>query len=483
MPHSLTRRRFVGSSAAAAAGAAIPSVAWAERSKASGARKVDVVIVGASLSGLAAAHRLVSQGASVAVLEARDRVGGRTWTVQRKGTFIDIGAQFIGPTQTRITAVAKAMGVKSFKPFKSGENLFDFQGKVSRWTTVPPLRQQALFEYAAAQHALEQMSEQVPADAPYDAPSAKAWDWQTFQSWLDENVASPGARTLLKLEFYGNAVQPGEASLLTSLRGMQTSPHSEQPETSRFVGGAQQISERLAARLGSRVFLSAAVRSLKHSGGSVVVDSAAGRFEGERAIVALAPTLALRIAYDPPLPMLRDGWTQHVAQGSVIKCQAIYRTPFWRQQGLSGHAISNEPPLFLTFDNGPPPPADRPGVLLGFVMPGTTRHLAQRRAAARRQIVLQAFARLFGSQALTPIDYVEGNWSTEPWTRGCYGGVPAPGAWVGFGRAYRAPVGRIHWAATETALRWPGYMDGAVGAGEAAADQVLSNLGAVATNS
>lgn len=482
MSQSLTRRNFVGSSAAVAAGAAIPSVAWPEQSKASGARKVDVVIVGAGLSGLAAARRLVSQGASVAVLEARDRVGGRTWTVQRKGTFIDIGGQFIGPTQTRIIALAKAMGVKSFEPFNSGENLFDFKGKVSHWTTTPPLPQQALLEYAFAQHALEEMSKQVPADAPYDAPSAKAWDWQTYQSWVDENVGSSGARTLLKLEFFGNAVEPGEASLLTLLRGIQTSPHSEKPETSRFVGGAQQISELTAARLGRSVVLGAAVRSLKHSGGSVIADSQAGSFQAEQAIVALAPTLALRIAYDPPLPMLRDGWTQHVAQGSVIKCQAIYKTPFWREQGLSGHAVSNEPPLFLTFDNGPPPPADRPGVLLGFVMPGATRHLAQRSAAARRQIVLEAFARLFGSRALTPIDYVEGNWSVEQWTRGCYGGVPTPGAWVGFGRAYRAPVGRIHWAATETALRWPGYMDGAVGAGEAAADQVLSSLGAVATS-
>jgi monoamine oxidase len=477
MSRSLTRRKFVGSSAAVAAGAAVPSVAWPARSSASGARKVDVVIVGAGLSGLAAARRLVKKGASVAVLEARDRVGGRTWTVHREGTFIDIGGQFIGPTQTRIIALAKAMGVKSFEPFNSGESLFDYNGEISRWTTTPPLSDQELLEYAFAEHALGEMAKEVPGDAPYDAPSAKAWDWQTFQSWVDANVGSPGARALLTLEFYGNAVEPGDASLLTLLRGMQTSPHGENPETSRFVGGAQQISKRAAAALGRSVVLGAAVRSLKHSGGGVVADSRAGSFEAEQAIVALAPTMALRIAYDPPLPMLRDGWTQHVAQGSVIKCQAIYKTPFWRQQGLSGHTVSNEPPLFLTFDNGPPPPAEHPGILLGFVMPGRTRQIAQRPAAERRKIVLQAFARLFGSRALSPIDYVEGNWSAEEWTRGCYGGVPAPGAWVGFGRAYRAPLGRIHWAATETALRWPGYMDGAVRAGEAAADQALSSLG------
>lgn len=481
MSTSLTRRELVGSAAGVVAGAALPSVALPEQAAAAGARSVDVIVVGAGLSGLAAARRLVRSGASVLVLEARSRVGGRTYTIRGEGTFIDVGGQFIGPTQSRIIALAKAMGVKSFKPFNSGESLFDYNGKVSRWTGTPPLPQADLLEYALAQHALEQMAKEVPLDAPYNAPNAKQWDWQTYRSWIDENVSSAGARMLLTVEFYGDAVEPGEASLLTALYTRNLAPHSENPETSRFVGGAQQVSIRTAKALGNRVILNAPVRSLKHSGGAVVADTAAGTFRAQRAIVALPPTLALRIAYDPPLPALRDGWTQHVAQGSVIKCQAIYRTPFWRRQGLSGHTVSDKPPLFLTFDNGPPPPADRPGILLGFVMPDATRHLTQRSAAARRKVVLEAFARYFGSRALAPVAYVEGNWSAEQWSRGCYSGIPTPGAWVGFGSASRTPVGRIHWAATETAERWPGYMDGAVRAGEAAADAVLGHLAAAVT--
>jgi monoamine oxidase len=475
---SLSRRELIGSAAGVAAAAGASRVVWPEQAAADGVRSVDVIVVGAGLSGLAAARRLVRSGASVAVLEARSRVGGRTYTVGREGTFIDVGGQFIGPSQQRIIALAKALGVKSFKPFNRGESLFDYNGKVSRWTNVPPLPSEDLLELGVAEGVLEDLAKKVPVDAPYNAPNATEWDWQTFASWLDENVSSAGARTLLKLEFWGNAVEPGEASLLTALRGRISSPHGENPETSRFVGGAQQVSVRAAGSLGRRVVLNAAVRSLKHSGGAVLADSSAGSFRAEHAIVALAPTMAMRIDYDPPLPALRDGWTQHVAQGSVIKCQAIYRTPFWRQQGLSGHALSDKPPLFLTFDNGPPPPADRPGILLGFVNPEWTRRLNQRSAGARRRIVLEAFARLFGRRALAPLAYIEGNWSAEQWTRGCYGGVPAPGAWVGFGSASQAPVGRIHWAATETALRWPGYMDGAVRAGESAADAVLSRSGA-----
>ncbi len=476
---SVTRRALVGTAAGVAAGAALPRVAWPERAAASGARAVDVVIVGAGLSGLAAARRLVRKGASVTVLEARERVGGRTLTVERNGTFIDVGGQFIGPTQKRIGALAKATGVRSFKPFDSGENLFDYNGKISRWDATPPLPQPDLVEYLSAQQALEKMGGEVPRDAPWEAPHAEEWDWQTYQSWIDFNVQTEGARTLLELEFFDSSIGAGETSLLSALWAIRRAPPSEEPDSERLVGGAQQISKRVARKLGSRrVVLGAPVRALKHSGGMVVAESRAGSFKAKRAIVAIPPTLALRIAYHPALPALRDGWTQHVAQGSVLKCQAIYPTPFWRAQGLSGHAVSNRWPFYATYDNGPPPPDDRPGVLLGFATPNATRELGRRREAARRRLVLDAFARLFGARARSPIGYVEGNWSAMPWTRGCYQGMPSSGAIVGFGEAWRAPVGAIHWAAGESATRWPGYMDGAVRAGETAADEVLAELGA-----
>jgi monoamine oxidase len=481
MSEPLSRRRFVGSSAGLVAGAALPSVAWPKRATAAGARRVDVVIVGAGLSGLAAGRRLVRNGVSATVLEARDRVGGRTWTVRRNGTFIDVGGQFIGPTQTRIVALAKAMGVKSFKPFNQGENLFDYNGKISRWDDAPPLPQRDLVEYLSAQHALEKMGREVRRDAPWEAPHAEEWDWQTYQSWIDSNVQTEGARTLLELEFFDSSIGAGETSLLGALWAIRRAPPSEEPDSERLVGGAQQISERVARRLGGhRVVLGAPVRTLRHSDGMVVAESPAGSFKAERAIVAIPPTLALRIAYHPALPALRDGWTQRVAQGSVLKCQAIYPTPFWRGQGLSGHTVSDRWPFYATYDNGPPPPDERPGILLGFATPNATRELGRRSESARRRGALDAFARLFGPRARSPIGYVEGNWSAMPWTRGCYQGMPSSGAILGFGEAWRAPVGAIHWAAGESSTRWPGYMDGAVRAGEAAADQVLAALGVTA---
>jgi monoamine oxidase len=230
----------------------------------------------------------------------------------------------------------------------------------------------------------------------------------------------------------------------------------------------------MAARLGRRVVLRAPVRRISQRRGGVVVESDAGTWHGSRVIVAVAPTLAGRIDYDPPLPALRDQLTQRVPQGSVIKFEAVYPRPFWRAAGLSGYSYSDRPPVHFTYDNSPP--GGRPGVLLGFVAGEDARRLGQMSAAARRRAVLGSFIRLFGRPAARPRMLLEHNWSNEPWTRGCYVGFMAPGVWSDYGSALRAPVGRIHWAGTETSEVFMGYMDGAVRSGERVAREVRAGL-------
>jgi monoamine oxidase len=240
----------------------------------------------------------------------------------------------------------------------------------------------------------------------------------------------------------------------------------------RIAGGAQTISLRVASALGSRVHLKAPVRRITQSGGQVQVDADGLRAVGSRVIVAMPPTLAGRIVYSPPLPSQRDQLTQRMPQGTLAKIEAIYDTPWWRDKGLTGQAVSENGPVKVTFDSSPQDA--RPGVLLGFIGGHEARALAGASEADIRQAALQNLATYFGNEALQPTDFRYFNWSTEEFSRGCPVAVLGPGTLVDFGPALRAPVGRIHWAGTETSTFWNGYMDGAVRSGERAASEVIA---------
>ena len=217
------------------------------------------------------------------------------------------------------------------------------------------------------------------------------------------------------------------------------------------------------------------VHLIKRHGKRVEVHGRNETWASKRAIIALAPTLIEGIEFKPKLPPMRAQLLQRVPMGSVIKCMAVYETPFWRAQGLSGMATSNTGPVKLTFDNTPA--SGSPGVLLGFMEGQDGRDYAQASTEQRRDAVLGSFERYFGSEARTgAIDYVDKVWAADPWSRGCYVGYMPPGVLLGWGDELRRPVGPLHWAGTETATYWAGYMDGAIESGQRAAAEVLAEL-------
>jgi monoamine oxidase len=216
------------------------------------------------------------------------------------------------------------------------------------------------------------------------------------------------------------------------------------------------------------------VRRIQQSSSGVTVVSDSVTVTGQHVIVAIPPTLAARIQYDPPLPALRDQLTQHMPQGTLMKFEAIYDRPFWRSKGLTGQVVSENGPIKVTFDSSPRD--GRPGIMMGFIGGHEARVWQGRPASERRAAALQNLANYFGNEALSPREVVEFNWSTEVWNRGCPVAVLGPGTLIDFGTALRKPVGRIHWAGTETSTYWNGYMDGAVRSGERAANEALSAL-------
>jgi monoamine oxidase len=280
--------------------------------------------------------------------------------------------------------------------------------------------------------------------------------------------AEPAELSLLHFLFYLNSGE-GFESLVETRNGAQQT---------RFVHGAQTIAIRMAAALGERVVLGAPVEAIAQSADGVTVRSAAGEHRAARAIVAVPPALAARIHYSPGLPVLRDQLTQRFPMGATIKCVATYRRAFWREAGLSGEALSTDGPVTATFDDTSHDGAQP--ALLGFLVGREARALGAQPLEARRAAVIQSFARLFGKEAEQYVDYFDLDWSNEVYTRGCPVAALPPGAWTQFGAAWRAPVGRLHFAGTETASEWNGYMEGAVESGERAAAEIEAASDAVA---
>jgi monoamine oxidase len=440
-----------------------------------GAPAVDVVVVGAGLAGLVAARDLGRAGLEAVVLEARDRVGGRLLNQEiGGGEVVEAGGQWIGPTQHRVSALARELGVRTFRTYSDGEHMTETADGIIRYSgTLPPVSKVALADFGQAQLRLERMARTIPLHAPWEARRAGSRDAQTFGGWLRRNVPTRLAR-----EFFTTiaqavwAAEPEELSLLHVLFYVRSAGGVDAlvdthggAQDSRLVGGSQRLCLELARDLDVR--LSEPVRAIGIREGHVEVEGVTAR----RAIVAVPPALAGRIDYDPPMPPLRDQLTQRVPMGAVVKCHAVYGEPFWRTEGLSGQATSVHGPAKLTFDNSPP--GGSRGALLCFLEARAARDIAP---AERREAVLAQLARMFGPRAGRPDAWYERDWAAEPWTRGCYGGALPTGVWTSFGRALRPPVGPIHWAGAEYAEHWMGYMDGAVRSGEAQAAAVVAGL-------
>ena len=447
-------------------------------------RHADVGIVGAGLAGLMAAHQLVAAGVSVCVLEARDRVGGRTWTRSAvDGTLIDLGGQWIGPTQQRMNQLVAELGVETFKTWDTGNNIQYHDGERRVYSgAIPTTDRTVAGDVMEAMLALNMMAMQVPTEAPWTAPEAAVWDAQTFATWLDVNVASSGARALLELAIQAVfSAEPRDLSLLhvlfyTRSAGglMDLVGVTGGAQETRFTTGAQTIANRMAEALGERVVLNAPVHTITQDAGGARIVADGFTLTCDHVIVALPPTLAGRLRYQPGLPGLRDQLTQRMPMGTVIKVHCIYPTPFWRDDGLTGQASSNTGVMRVTFDNSPQDGGR--GVLLGFIEGDEGRIWGQRSPQERRAAVLECLVRYFGERAGQPLDYIEQSWAEEEYTRGCYAGYMPPGVWSMYGTALRAPIGRIHWAGTETATIWNGYMEGAVQSGERAAAEIVEIL-------
>lgn len=448
-------------------------------------RDADVVVVGAGLAGLMAARRLAAAGRAPLVLEARDRVGGRTLNRPiGDGQVVEIGGQWVGPTQDRLLALASELGVETFPTHYEGRNVLELGGRLRRYKgTIPRLAPHVLLDIDRTRRRLDRLAATVPNDAPWRAPAAAELDATTLRCWLEDNVRTRRARRLFEIvcgTVWG--MTPGQMSLLWALHCLNSAGGFDAlvdteggAQQDRFVGGSQLISVRMADELGDAVVLASPVRAIEQDGSGVSARADGLAVRARRAIVAVSPNLTTRIRFAPSLSGRRDQLAQRMASGALTKCTAVYEEPFWRADGLTGEAVTDQGPIETTFDNSPP--EGSPGVIVGFIAGPTAVEHARLPESERRRRVVECFRRLFGDLAQHPSAYFEQAWAEDEWSGGGPVCSPAPGALTAYGEELRRPSGRVHWAGAETATKWCGYMDGAVRSGERAAGEVLDAEG------
>jgi len=428
---------------------------------------LDVVVAGAGLAGLTCARELDRAGVAVRVVEARDRVGGRTLSRQLGDHVFDFGGQWILPTQQRMLALADELDIQLVPQFRDGRSVWLRDGvrKVDGgWRSLlPPLH---AIELAYRVWKLDRLRARDPDRAG-----------QSFADWIRDNVrARRAAEALTMLTQLSFAVEPHEISLRTFLQttgstgGIGRRDQFEGGVVAlSCAGGVQQLSQRLAAQLAQSPRLSWPVSAVTVHADRVSVRSDGDELEARRLVLAVPAALVSGLAIDPPLPAL----ARPDLMGPIIKCVATYDRAFWREQGLSGEAYSSDGAVRAVVDvtsaDGAQP------ALLGFIVGDGARHWSKQPAAERRAVVLAQLATLFGESAASPTHYAEHDWLAAKYSDGCVGMFGSDGpadCW----ETAREPAGHVYFCSSDTAAEWPGHMEGAVEAGQRTALRVLHSL-------
>ena len=443
----------------------------------------DVIIVGAGIAGLTAAHELTKRGISVCILEANDRIGGRILDIKSKhGHILPLGATWIGPDEEKVPALMAEAGLETVPQYETGDVIVRLCGtqQVAPSTDDArvgpfPLPAEGIPEdFLQAIHILDQLCQEISLERPYDHPRAAEWDQITAAEWLETVGKSEKGKALLHLVVGGELCAELEDFSFLCLLFLWRSIIVPMIDDRRIKGGPHQLVQWLSKQIGERIHLQSPVHAIQQDDDSVTVHTNQQTVMGKYLIMTIPPHLHTPIEFQPPLPESHRQVTSKSQMGKAIKVFVVYPTAFWRTMGLSGMSLTDDGILNSTFDVSPED--SEHGMLVGFISGRRARLWHDRSPEEREVAVMEQLINLFGEQAASPIDYVEHNWIAEPWTGGCYCAIMPTNVLAAHGPAIRTPVERIHWAGTETAALWYGSMEGAITSGERAAQEVAERL-------
>ncbi len=445
----------------------------------------DNIIIGAGAAGLTAAYELKKKGFSVLVLEARDRVGGRTWSGKLDGAEVDWGGEWVGSIQENIYGLIQELGLRTYPQYDTGLKVLELNGKTSTYKgTIPWMAPWKLIQIQMAIWIIDSWANKLDIKAPWKHVKAGLWDSTTLDAVRRRFMWSEDARGTMDAAIrtiFG--AESGDLSMLHMLAYVQSAGSMNNLiateggfQHDRIAGGAQAVSLALVNAIGpERVLLSQPVTEVDQDENGVTIKTASGKtYRGKRVIIAIPVPLGSRIKFTPQLPAVRLQLMDRSAMGGAVKIFARYETPFWRNKGFSGEAASGDGPVSVTYDqcneDGSSP------CLMAFVGGKFARTWHTIPSDERKKIVTEKLTRYYGAEALKPVAYQEQDWCNEVFSGGAPIALFPTGTLSVLGEALRKPVGRIHWAGTETARRCMGFIDGAVESGKRAADEVMQAL-------
>ncbi|MGD1929543.1 MAG: flavin monoamine oxidase family protein [Leptolyngbyaceae cyanobacterium] len=442
----------------------------------------DTIIVGAGLSGLYAARVLSQAGQRVAVLEARDRVGGLTCSEYSEylGEHVDLGGAWLADNHTRMHELVQEFNVPLIRQFVTGKEVA-MDGETRHLGEVGsfPGREAVLPELQTVMAKLDRELADLDINAPWTHAKADELDAMTFAGWMNQNVESPGLHTLMTAStnaFFG--IRPEEVSCLEVMHLFKTCGDillmgdTHTGGQSAHMMGSQLVSQGLAATVNGVVSLSSPVRRIIQDDQGVTVECDETTWRGQHLICALPPVMINRLEFEPMLPAYRREFHQRCPMGRYAKAILTYETPFWRNQDLSGVVMSIDNSMTGIFDLGDT--ESQHGVITVLFGGETSIQLDDATETERDQIILDQAAKALGEQARNPVQMVVKQWAAEPWSNGGACSYMTPGTLTTIGDRLWEPCGRIHWAGTHLSKVWRGYMEGACAAGEAAANAVLA---------